>query len=163
MNQALPQIRQVESAIILRRFSQGLSERVSDSLELVAAVIDTVENRGVRDIVFCGHSMCSGLPAGEHELPRRSGWHGLECLLQGIRHREAMNELGKERVLQQVTLWENIPSMARAIAFGELQIHGLFYLAESGLFTRYEEVTRQFVAILDSTWRRDASQSSREF
>lgn len=143
MNQTLGQIQQMQSVIILRRFGHGFSQRISDSFELVCDVASTVKSQGIRDIVICGHSMCSSMPASEGQSLPCSGF---DDLLQRIRHREATNRRGRDKVRRQVKLWKSIPSMKRDIVSGELTIHGLFYLAESGVFTRYDEPTHQFVA-----------------
>jgi hypothetical protein len=36
------------------------------------------------------------------------------------------------------------------VCSGELEVYGLFYLAESGIFTRYDELSQRFVPLAAS-------------
>jgi carbonic anhydrase len=149
MDGALKRFQEDASIVVWRQFGNRVPTPAWTSGQTSCSLNDAVERWGIRDIVVCGHSMCSGFSAvrsgdGQSESPG-----GIDVLLQRVRQREAMNERAREHVVQQLAVLEEQPAIAHAMSLGNLQLYGLFYLAESGLFTRYDKASGQFVAIHD--------------
>ncbi|MCA9113599.1 MAG: hypothetical protein KDA79_00835 [Planctomycetaceae bacterium] len=144
MDQVIERIQRVPSILVLR--SPGSEPPLeTDGDDSSSSVIDHVLNQhSVRDIFVCGHSMCSSASVEDRQTahPKLSG---VDRMLQKIQHRQEMNERSREQVIQQMEKLARPPSVSRAISRGDLRVHGLFYLTESGTFTTYDELNSQFV------------------
>jgi carbonic anhydrase len=141
MDRVLEKIEADGSAIVLRQ-SAALPD--VDGLEVIDYAVECLD---VRDIVICGHSMCSGILVEERAIPRNTSWNSIGNLMQRVRQREVMNDRARSRAIRQLIALESHPSVGHAISRGDLSVHALFYLTESGIFTRYDKPTEQFVAI----------------
>jgi carbonic anhydrase len=147
MDRALERIQRIQKVIVMRRAGNVVPIDADDLRDERSPVNYAVEHLGVREIVVCGHSMCSGISAGQYQTPHREPSTGMEQLLEQVRHRTARNDEARKHLIRQLDALTMYPSVKHAIGLGELQIHGLFYLAESGIFTRYEEPVDQFVPL----------------
>jgi carbonic anhydrase len=149
MNQALARALRGQPATILRHLVDMSSHHSMNTWEQGLPTIEFVKHKSVRDVVICSHSMCSCFDQHQ-DKPITDSFQRDECsLLARVRRRELMNDHARRQVVQQVQLWTNRPALSRQIAQGELCIHGLFYLAESGIFTRYDKSHGAFIPIMD--------------
>ncbi|MEU9474637.1 SulP family inorganic anion transporter [Streptomyces sp. NPDC048191] len=113
---------------------------------VAAAVEYAVEVLGVRSITVCGHSGCgamqallsAGGPAGDTPLGRwlRHGLPSVARMAEGRRDRprlagrspaDAMEELGLINVVQQLEHLRAHGPVARALAVGRLELHGMYF------------------------------------
>ncbi len=134
-----------------------------------------VEVLRVRHIIVCGHSDCGAIkavlppaPAGQNStdprdhsklprLPLTSKWLGYiepawKYLPPGTSSddRHALHTaLIHANVIAQVENLRTHPEVARAVAHGELQIHGWYYDILSGSVEAYEQQERRFLALED--------------
>ncbi|MGW2705714.1 bifunctional SulP family inorganic anion transporter/carbonic anhydrase [Streptomyces sp. NPDC001340] len=113
----------------------------------VAAAIEyAVEVLGVRSITVCGHSGCGAMQAllaaepGEPQTPLKR-WlrHGLPSLARMASHRrarprlagrapaDAVEQLCLTNVVQQLEHLRAHDSVARALAAGALELHGMYF------------------------------------
>jgi len=108
----------------------------------VSAVIEyAVSALGVRHVVICGHSDCGAMkalldPASTASMPTVRSWlrNGQAALTVACsmgddddRHSERMHRLTEENVLMQLAHLKTHPSVAGAIARGELTVSGWVY------------------------------------
>jgi carbonic anhydrase len=126
-----------------------------------AATIEfAVSGLGVRDIILCGHSHCgamSGLlsPATLGELPQVRAWlaHAeptRRIVERNYGHLEGnalLTATVQENVLVQLGHLRTHPSVERALARGELNLHGWVYKFETGEVFAYDPEQGQFLAI----------------
>jgi carbonic anhydrase len=112
------------------------------------SIDDAVERLGIREIILCGHASPAATDNGS-ETPRPQWASGVQGMLQRVRAREARNQQAREHLVRQLCELASRPVVARAIERGELIVHGLFYLAESGVFTRYDPLSGQFIPLGD--------------
>ncbi|QDU92366.1 Carbonic anhydrase [Lignipirellula cremea] len=104
----------------------------------------SVQDIGVQHLVLCGHSRCSGL----HSAPKtasNSDAH-VNPLVRGVMRREKENRDAQSALLQNLRLIADCSTVANAVAAGTLTLHAIFYLAESGVFLRFDEVGSKFVS-----------------
>lgn len=106
-----------------------------------------VWQRDIRDIVVCGHSLCSrhASSAAPRELLR--GMDSFDELLHRVLDREERNRQGKEAVVRQMEGLRDYPPLAQLLSRGDLSLHGLFYLGESDTFLMYDELIRDFLPL----------------
>jgi carbonic anhydrase len=111
----------------------------------------------VRDIVVCGHSDCGAMKAFLHpeklaEMPNVASWlrhaHAAECVVSAayptLGEAAKVRALAKENVIAQIHHLRTHPSVAGALARGELSIHGWFFEIESGTIWALDGATGQF-------------------
>lgn len=143
---ALKRIANGCSAIFLRRAKFEVPASKADLRHELSAINFAVERRGVRDIVVCGHSHCSWFSGDQPPANRASPPGGIDLLRQGVIQRQAMNDRSKKHLICQLQILESYSSVKNAKQSGRLRTHGLFYLAESGMFSRYDHQSHQFVS-----------------
>jgi carbonic anhydrase len=116
---------------------------------------------GVPDIVVCGHSGCGAMTAllngveKLQSLPAVARWlhyaDGALCALnqgQVFADKAArLNAIVHENVLTQLDNLLTHPVVSRAIAAGQLRLHGWVYDIGSGVVETYDAKVRQFVPI----------------
>jgi carbonic anhydrase len=132
----------------------------------VTAVIEyAVAALKVRHVVVCGHSDCGAMKALLHppetdDLPTVRFWlhHGQAALMvaDSMARRdepdvEKLKRLTQENVLMQLVHLKTHPSVAGAMARGELTISGWVYEIGSGEVLIAEEGQREFVAVAAAT------------
>lgn len=137
-----------ESSVILVR-QPGMPDlfRQDVALDGLSLLDCALQRWRVRTVVLCGHSMCSAVTApaasgaGASSSPEPRGlWHR-------SRQREVRNRAAREHLIRQLREVERYPAAAWAIACGQLEVHGLFYVRESDLLTCYEPACGKFVAL----------------
>lgn len=118
MDRALERVREAVPAIVLRRFGNEVPADETEFCNELSAVNYAIEQLGVQEIVVCGHSLCSGIPAAGHDVLSSCRWHDMDGLRQGVRQREAMNDRSREHVVRQLRVLEEYPSVTRAMRWG---------------------------------------------
>lgn len=116
----------------------------------------------VRDIVVCGHSDCGAMKAFLHpdklaEMPNVAAWlrhaHAAESVVDAayptLRETEKVHALAMENVIAQIQHLRTHPSVAAALARGELSLHGWFFEIESGTILAFDGASREFVSVSD--------------
>jgi carbonic anhydrase len=128
----------------------------------VTAVIEyAVAALKVKHVVVCGHSDCGAMKALLHppatdDLPTVRYWlhHGQAALMvaDSLAHKdepqlEKLKRLTEENVLMQLVHLKTHPSVAGAMARGELTVSGWVYDIGSGVVRIAEEGRREFVPV----------------
>jgi carbonic anhydrase len=128
----------------------------------ITAVIEyAVSALKVKHAVVCGHSDCGAMkgllnPESTAELPTVRYWlhHGQAALMvsegmarKGEDHAERLRRLTEENVLMQLVHLKTHPSVAGAMARGDLTISGWVYDIGEGVVRIAEEGKREFVPV----------------
>jgi carbonic anhydrase len=130
-----------------------------------AATIEyAIRGLGIRDVIVCGHTRCGamhavGNPDATAQMPRVRGWlehaqASAEIVGTCYRHLPAEAQakvLTQENVLVQLEHLRTHPTVAAALAAGELKLHGWVYKMETGEVFAYDPVTGQFTPICVGT------------
>jgi carbonic anhydrase len=127
---------------------------VSATIEYAVAVL------GVRHIIVAGHSDCGAMkgvldPDSLRELPTVKSWLGHGEVARRIvkdNHPDLTGEarmrmVTEENVLAQLDHLRTHPSVASAMARGQLGIHGWVYTIESGAVDAWDSTRERFVPI----------------
>lgn len=114
----------------------------------------------VRDIVVCGHSDCGAMKAFLHpeklaEMPNVASWlrhaHAAECVVNAafpaLDEPNKVRALAMENVVTQIHHLRTHPSVAAALARGDLSLHGWFFEIESGTIWALDGATGMFEAV----------------
>ena len=116
---------------------------------------------GVRDIVICGHSDCGAMkglmkPEALASMPSVAAWlrHSsaasqivCEAYPAGMDPKDHHRALALENVVVQLNNLRTHPSVAAALAKGQLRLHGWFFEIESGAVLAYCGQTGRFATI----------------
>ncbi|RMF44484.1 MAG: carbonic anhydrase [Planctomycetota bacterium] len=127
-----------------------------------AATIEfAVSVLNVKDIILCGHSHCGAMSGLLH--PEKL--EGLPAVKQWLTHAESTGRIihenyqhitdetarltatVEENVLVQLENLRTHPSVAAALARGELKLHGWVYKFETGQVFGYDAAENQFVPV----------------
>ena len=140
---------------IVPPFSQA-NGGVSSAVEYAVVAL------GVRDIVVCGHSDCGAMKAFSHpealeKMPNVAAWlrhahaaHSVVCsCYQHLDDHGRTRALSLENVVVQINHLRTHPSVASAIAKGELTLHGWFFEIETGQIQAYNGDTGQFEQVYE--------------
>jgi carbonic anhydrase len=138
---------------IVPPFSQA-NGGVSSAVEYAVVAL------GVRDIVVCGHSDCGAMkafsnPAALAAMPNVAAWlrhaqaaHSVVCSaypeLEGA---EATRVMALENVVAQINHLRTHPSVASALARGELTLHGWFFDIETGDILAFDGEAGHFATV----------------
>ncbi|WP_176695989.1 carbonic anhydrase [Phenylobacterium immobile] len=141
---------------IVPPFSQA-NGGVSSAVEYAVVAL------GVRDIIVCGHSDCGAMkafsnPEALEKMPNVAAWlrhahaaHSVVCsAYHDLDGREATHALSLENVVVQINHLRTHPSVASAIARGDLTLHGWFFDIETGEILALDGDTGQFVHVRES-------------
>jgi carbonic anhydrase len=123
-----------------------------------AALEYAVGHLHVRHLIVCGHDLCGGVRAAldggvdRAETPALAEW--LEGLDPVVERTRGVPEDGGRRwratveanVLEQLTNALGYPAVARAVAAGELALHGWVYDLASGALRVYHSESEGFVS-----------------
>ena len=115
----------------------------------------------VKHVAVCGHSDCGAMkallhPASTDDLPTVRYWlhHGQAALMvaESLTHRdephiEKLKRLTEENVLMQIAHLKTHPSVAGAMARGELTVSAWVYDIGTGVVRIAEEGHREFVPV----------------
>ncbi|MBU1375546.1 MAG: carbonic anhydrase [Alphaproteobacteria bacterium] len=125
-----------------------------------SAVEYAVMALGVRDIVVCGHSDCGAMKAFNNPealaaMPNVAAWlrhahaaHSVVCsAYEGLDDAQAARVLALENVVVQINHLRTHPSVASAIARGDLTLHGWFFDIETGQILALDGETGHFVKV----------------
>jgi carbonic anhydrase len=118
---------------------------------------------GVRDIVICGHSDCGAMKglAGDPEalatMPSVAAWlrHGaaarqvVDQTYPELEGAARVRALALENVVVQLAHLRTHPSVAAAIAKGEVALHGWFFDIEAGAVLALDGATGRFEPIIE--------------
>jgi carbonic anhydrase len=151
MNQALARALRHQPAMILRHSTDISRRHCVDVPKYSHLTIEFVKHQRVRHLVLCAHSSCPCFWQDLDDPSNTSSYAGGSDLLERVRRRELMNDHIRRQVIQQVQAWTDVPALRQQIGQRDVLVHGLFYLAESGIFTRYDDSHGTFVPIFDFT------------
>jgi carbonic anhydrase len=127
----------------------------------VSAVVEfAVSGLGVKHIVVCGHSDCGAMkallsPESVAKMPTVKSWlknaHAAlsvaETLNERLPGRELIDELTEQNVLLQLQHLKTHPSVAAAIAAGQLTLSGWIYEIGTGVVRVAENGSHVFQAL----------------
>ncbi|WP_260925316.1 carbonic anhydrase [Novosphingobium sp. 9] len=127
---------------------------VSATVEYAVAVL------GVRDIIVCGHSDCGAMkalaaPALPEGMPAVANWlhhgsaakHIVDSCHGHLEGGERVRRLSLENVIAQIAHLRTHPSVAAAMAKGEMALHGWFVDIGAGQVLGLDGETGQFVPL----------------
>jgi carbonic anhydrase len=127
---------------------------VSSTVEYAVAAL------GVRDIIVCGHSDCGAMkalafPEGLERMPNVAAWlrHGaaaehIVTTCKGhLSAPERVRAISLENVIAQLAHLRTHPSVAAAIARGEMALHGWFVDIHAGQVLGLDGDTGEFVPL----------------
>lgn len=116
----------------------------------------------VRDIIVCGHSDCGAMtalvkPAALEQMPNVAAWlrHSEAARAvttsgySGMTEQEAVRTVSLENVAAQLAHLRTHPSVAAAIARGELALHGWFVDIHAGVVLALNGETNRFETIAE--------------
>ncbi|AWM40716.1 Carbonic anhydrase 1 [Gemmata obscuriglobus] len=126
-----------------------------------AATIEyAIRGLGIKDIVICGHTRCGAMqavaePSATANMPRVRQWleHAqasseIVCTCYGHLTGEARAKvMVQENVLTQVEHLRTHPTVAAALAAGELKLHAWVYKMETGDVFAYDPESGQFTKL----------------
>lgn len=130
-----------------------------------AATIEyAIRGLGVRDIIVCGHTRCGAMqavaePQCTENMPRVRQWlenaqAAAEIVCTCYHHLSddaRWKVLTQENVLVQVEHLRTHPSVAAALAAGQLKLHAWVYKMETGEVFTYEPESGQFIPLRRET------------
>jgi carbonic anhydrase len=126
-----------------------------------ATIEYAVEVLKVKHAILCGHSDCGAMKAalagaGLENLPKASRW--LNHVEAAFSHRQPLNpdegasaelaSLIRGNVVAQFLNLKAQPSVERALAAGELSVHGWYYDILTGRLEQYHEEMGRFLPLL---------------
>lgn len=115
---------------------------------------------GVRDIIVCGHSDCGAMkalaaPEAPEGMPNVVAWlrhgaaaeHVVSSCSPHLEGKERVRAVALENVIAQIAHLRTHPSVAAAIARGEMSLHGWFVDIAAGQGLGLDGDTGQFVPL----------------
>jgi carbonic anhydrase len=140
-----------------------------------AATIEfAIRGLGIRDIILCGHTRCGAMQAvgnlnATANMPRVRQWleHAeasaeiVNSCYQHLPLESRWKVLTQENVLVQIENLRTHPSVAAAMAAGELKLHAWVYKMETGEVFAYDPSTGQFGPLVHADGSSTASAITR--
>ncbi|AKH44123.1 carbonic anhydrase [Altererythrobacter atlanticus] len=127
---------------------------VSSTVEYAVAALK------VRDIIVCGHSDCGAMKAlAQPELlegmPNVAAWlrhgaaaeHVVSTCTPDLKGAERIRAISLENIIAQLAHLRTHPSVATALASGEMSLHGWFVDIHAGQVLGLEGKTNEFVPL----------------
>lgn len=115
---------------------------------------------GVSDIIVCGHSDCGAMkalsdPTGLEAMPNVAAWlrhgaaaeHIVSTCHGDLDSNERVRAISLENIIAQINHLRTHPSVAAAIARGEMTLHGWFVDIHAGQVLGLDGETGEFVAL----------------
>lgn len=115
---------------------------------------------GVSDIIVCGHSDCGAMkalsdPTGLEAMPNVAAWlrhgaaaeHIVSTCHGELDSKERVRAISLENIIAQLNHLRTHPSVAAAIARGEMTLHGWFVDIHAGQVLGLDGETGEFVAL----------------
>lgn len=134
--------------IFVIRNAGNIVPTYGDEVSIDCAVEYAVAVLGVRDVIVCGHSGCGAVggalaPDTLSSVPAVQKWVGQAkasaVAVAELPEGERLPEAVRHNVLSQLENLKTHPSVARALAAGDLTLHGWVYDIGSGRVTRLTE------------------------
>ena len=129
---------------------------VSSTVEYAVAAL------GVRDIIVCGHSDCGAMkalsnPVGLDKMPNVAAWlrhgtaaqHVVDTCYPHLDDHARVRAISLENVVAQIAHLRTHPSVAGAIARGEMALHGWFVDIHAGQILGLDGETGRFTPLRD--------------
>jgi len=145
---------------ICRNAGNIVPPHTNDTDGMTASIEYAVAVLKVPHIVVCGHSGCGAMAgamdmAGLDSIPNVQQWlmysraavSVVDQIGEGKSDAEKMSMLIEQNVLLQLQHLRTHPSVAAAIAKGEVELHGWVYDIKSGGVTAYDEASKEFVLV----------------
>lgn len=120
------------------------------------AVTWAVNSTGIDHLLFVGHSLMSPTPIERWEqndgfVPSKSFsssemQNSYDRLIESAAHLQGEIQAAKDAFAAQVNRYCEIESVRNAIEAGQLRMHSLFYLAQSGTFLVFDVARQTFLA-----------------
>jgi len=127
---------------------------VSSTVEYAVAAL------GVRDIIVCGHSDCGAMkalayPEGLEKMPNVAAWlrhgaaaeHVVSTCSPHLQGKDRIKAVSLENVIAQLAHLRTHPSVAAALARGEMALHGWFVDIHEGLVLGLDGASGRFVPL----------------
>ena len=131
---------------------------VSATVEYAVAAL------GVRDIIVCGHSDCGAMkalsnPVGLERMPNVKAWldhgaaaeHIVSTCKGHLQDKERVRAITLENIIAQIAHLRTHPSVASAIARGEMALHGWFVDIHAGQVLGLDGDTGHFVPLREDS------------
>jgi carbonic anhydrase len=131
---------------------------VSATVEYAVAAL------GVRDIIICGHSDCGAMkavsnPEGLDAMPNVAAWlrhctaaeHVVSSCEPDLDGAERIRAISLENVIAQINHLKTHPSVARAMAKGEMSLHGWFVDIHAGQVLGLDGATGEWMPLRDES------------
>jgi carbonic anhydrase len=119
---------------------------------------------GVRDIIVCGHSDCGAMkalsdPTGLETMPNVAAWlrhgaaaeHVVSTCHPHLERRERVRAISLENVIAQLAHLRTHPSVAAAIARGQMALHGWFIDIHAGQVLGLDGDSGEFVPLREDS------------
>jgi len=145
---------------ICRNAGNIVPPHTNDTDGMTASIEYAVAVLKVPHIVVCGHSGCGAMAgamdmSGLDTLPNVQQWLMYsKAAVSVVEHlgvdksdEEKMDMLIEQNVLLQLQHLRTHPSVAAAIAAGEVELHGWIYNIKSGGVTAYDEDEKEFILV----------------
>ncbi|MBN9144070.1 MULTISPECIES: carbonic anhydrase [unclassified Novosphingobium] len=131
---------------------------VSATVEYAVAAL------GVRDIIVCGHSDCGAMkalsnPVGLERMPNVKAWldhgaaaeHIVSTCKGHLQDKERVRAITLENIIAQIAHLRTHPSVASAIARGEMALHGWFVDIHAGQVLGLDGESGHFVPLREDS------------
>lgn len=146
VDRVVERISTVEGTFVLRRSCDDGLGGGNFQRWPVAVIRHAIEVLQVPEIVICGHSGCETTSDGRTPIgvpfPQRSA-----PILRRVERRLRQIRSAQDFVVQQLASLHQMPAIREALAGGRLTLHGVFYLADSGSYLRYDAVAGRFLPV----------------
>jgi len=129
---------------------------VSSTVEYAVAAL------GVRDIIVCGHSDCGAMkalsnPVGLDKMPNVAAWlrhgtaaqHVVDTSYPHLEDHERVRAISLENIVAQLAHLRTHPSVAAAVARGEMALHGWFVDIHAGQILGLDGESGRFSPLRD--------------
>lgn len=128
-----------QSGILVLRSSTEALSRSLESNEFVDAITWAVSEAGVTTLTLVGHSQAASIPIGQSGQP-------FDITQRARLHNERV-EASKLKLKDDYARCSSFSAVSDLLATGQLSIHALFYLQESGAFLKLDIESEEFVLI----------------
>lgn len=119
---------------------------------------------GVHDIIVCGHSDCGAMkalsnPVGLEAMPSVAAWlrhgaaaeHVVSTCHPGLVDTERARAISLQNIIAQIQHLRTHPSVAAALARGEMALHGWFVDIRAGQVLGLDGDTGQFIPLREDS------------
>lgn len=161
--------------LLILRNAGNIVPSYGASISGEAATIElAINSLEIKDIIVCGHSNCGAMdvlmhPEKSQQISSVHSWlRHSECARRIVEDKFAhledhakMNVVIQENVLNQIENLRTHPSVASALARGQLKIHAWVYKIETGEVFAYDPESGQFNALSEQLPSEDAKPQKR--